>query len=107
MRGAGAGGISPQLLGGVQRKGETLSAHPRSAQEAVSYTHLQQPHGHSQRHRPVRPDQNGSRQRGKQDRSVNESDLYCTYLLSKNVIKKETGHSYKNVLFLLGGDGGI
>ena len=50
---------------------------------------------------------NGSRQRGKQDRTVNESDLYCTYLLSKNVIKKETGHSYKNVLFLLGGDGGI
>ena len=51
--------------------------------------YVQQPHGHSQRHRPVRPDQNGSRQRGKQDRTVNESDLYCAYLLSKNVIKKK------------------
>ena len=55
--------------------------------------YVQQPHGHSQRHRPVRPDQNGSRQRGKQARTVNESDLYCAYLLSKNVIKKEPGHS--------------
>ena len=30
---AGAGGIPPQLLGGVQRKGENLSAHSRLAQE--------------------------------------------------------------------------
>ena len=33
MRGTGAGGIPPQLLGGVQRKGENLSAHSRLAQE--------------------------------------------------------------------------
>lgn len=36
MRGAGAGGISPQLLGGVPWAGEDLPAHSRPAQKGVN-----------------------------------------------------------------------
>ena len=36
LRGAGAGGISPQLLGGVPWEGKTLSAYSRPAQKGVN-----------------------------------------------------------------------